>query len=100
MNVCEMGSADWWLVVESTPDNEEAIDLLNRYKARLCEVLMGQKNQNEHYGKLTRANNELKRRNRLLNNGMLCKTIKEFLGEDEYQEFLTFKILKEAEAKP
>ena len=32
MNVCEMGSADWWLVVESTPDNEEAIDLLNRYR--------------------------------------------------------------------
>jgi hypothetical protein len=62
MNAYEIGSKDWWLVVNSMPAYE-ALDHLNGYKAGILEKVSGQSDQIQSAKLLTRVNAEIKRRN-------------------------------------
>jgi hypothetical protein len=62
MNAHEIGSNDWWIVVNSMPANE-ALDHLNGYKSGILEKLSGQSDQIQSQKLMTRLNAEIKRRN-------------------------------------
>jgi hypothetical protein len=62
MTAHEIGSKDWWLVVNTMPAIE-ALSHLNGYKAGILEELLGRTDQISSQKLMTRVNAEIKRRN-------------------------------------
>lgn len=87
MNASEMGSNDWWLVVLSMPI-EEALESLLRYKSLLLEASMGNSVYLESAKKLTRVNDEIKIRNRRLNESQWREVCKKILPPELFDEVL------------
>lgn len=85
MNASEMGSSDWWLVVLSMP-MEEALYELHRYKSLLLEASIGNSVYKESAKKLTRVNDEIKIRNRRLNDCQWREVCKKILSPELFDE--------------
>jgi hypothetical protein len=85
MIASEMGSADWWLVVQSSP-MEDALRMLNDYKASVIEKYTGTPEYITAGTVLTRVNAELKRLNYIRSQSAWQLVCKRVLPEDMYQE--------------
>ena len=85
MNASEMGSPDWWLVVSSMPV-EESLENLHRYKSLLLEASIGNSVYKESAKKLTRVNDEIKIRNRRVNDAQWQQICRKVLSPELFEE--------------
>lgn len=85
MNASEMGSNDWWLVVLSMP-MEEGLEALHRYKSLLLEASVGHSVHANSAKKLTRVNDEIKIRNRKINDSQWREVCRKVLPPELFAE--------------
>ena len=98
MNASEIGSADWWLVVLSMPTSE-ALEHLHGFKASILEKHQHTSKANAVSPHLTRINLELKRLNRLINEGTWQQAARNVLDPETFAAVLTEKrILEDGDA--
>lgn len=90
MNASEMGSKDWWVVVQSMPAIE-AREQLDMYKASLLEQTSGKPNYIEASRLLTRVNTELKNVHSQIDNARWYKACKAVLPEEVFDAVLAYK---------
>ena len=84
MTAHEIGTKDWWLVVNTMPA-DEGLRHLTSYKAGILEALLGQKNQSESHLLLTRVNAEIKRRNLQIDRSSWCNACRNVLDTEQFE---------------
>lgn len=85
MIASEYGSDDWWLVVLSMPAYE-ALEYLCRYRSLLLENSLGTSAYTSSVKKITRINDEIKIRNRRINDAQWQQACKKMLNPELYDE--------------
>ena len=98
MNASEVGSKDWWLVVLSMP-TAEALEHLHGFKASIIEKHQNTSLSSAVSHHVTRANLEIKRLNRLINEGTWQRAARNVLDPETFEAVqLEKRILEEGDA--
>lgn len=97
MNASEIGSKDWWRVVQSMPPGE-AITYLNDYRASLVIYNNGHPQYITAAAMLVKVNAEIKRFNRVIDNARWYKACKNVLDSETFDVVLIEKRRLEDEA--
>ena len=84
MNAHEIGSKDWWMVINTMPA-DEAVSHLNDYKAGIVEKMSGQSNQIQAAKLLTRVNAEIKRLNLQIDRSSWREACRNVLDPDQFE---------------
>lgn len=84
MNAHEIGSADWWLVVNTMPA-DEALSHLKGYKSKILEKVSGQKDQHQSAKLVTRVNDEIKRRNLQIDRSSWREACRNVLDPEQFE---------------
>ncbi len=84
MTAHEIGSKDWWLVVNTMPA-DEGLCHLNGYKAGILEDLAGKPDQISSQKLLTRVNAEIKRRNLQIDRSSWRKACRNVLDPEQFE---------------
>ena len=98
MKSSEVGSKDWWLVVQSMPF-EEALIHLNDYRASLMIYNAGHPQYISAMAQITKINSEVKRLNQILDNSRWSRACKNVLDAETFEEVMVEKRRLEEEAK-
>lgn len=98
MNASEVGSKDWWRVVQTMP-HEEALSHLNDYRASLMVYNIGHPRYISACAQIAKINPEIKRINRLIDHSRWYKACKNVLDPELFDAVLTEKRRLEDEAK-
>ena len=88
MNASELGSDDWWILVQSMP-HSEAIGLLSSYKVELLKATAGTPQYIKASSQLTKVNFEIKRRNLILNEGRWKNICRQILPPELFDQVQT-----------
>ena len=97
MNSSEVGSKDWWRVVQSMPF-EEALIHLNDYRASLMIYNAGHPRYISAAAQITKINSEVKRINQVLDNSRWSKACRNILDPETFDNVLAEKRRLEKEA--
>lgn len=97
MNASEVGSKDWWRVVQSMPP-EEALIHLNDYRVSLVLYNVGHPQYITAAALLGKVKAEIKRFNRIIDNGRWYKACKNVLPPEMFDAVLVEKRRLEDEA--
>ncbi len=98
MNASEVGSKDWWRVIQTMP-HEEALIHLNDYRLSLLAYNAGQTQYIAASSQIAKINVELKRLNRIIDNSRWYKACKNILDQELFDAVLMEKYRLENEAK-
>lgn len=98
MNASDVGSKDWWRVVQSMPP-EEALMHLNDYRTSLMLYNVGQPQYVTAAALLGKVNTEIKRFNRLIDNGRWYRACKNVLDTETFDAVLIEKRRLEEEER-
>ena len=90
MNASEPGSKDWWRVVQTMPP-EEALIHLNDYRAALVIYNIGHPSYITAAAMLVKVNAEIKRFNRVIDNGRWYRACKNVLPPEQFDAVLMEK---------
>ncbi len=90
MTASEVGSKDWWRVVQSMPF-QEALIHLNDYRASLMVYNVGQPQYMAAAAQITKINAEIKRLNQIIDNGRWYRACKNVLDQDMFDAVLIEK---------
>ncbi len=90
MNASELGSKDWWRVVQSMPP-EEALTCLNDYRASLVIHNIGHPQYITAAALLAKVNAEIKRFNRIIDAGRWYRACKNTLPPEYFDAVLIEK---------
>lgn len=90
MNASEVGSKDWWRVVQSMP-HEEALIHLNDYRASLMAYNIGQPQYITASALLVKVNAEIKRFNRIIDSGRWYRACNNVLPPEQFDAVLLEK---------
>lgn len=98
MNACDVGSKDWWRVVQSMPF-EEALIHLNDYRASLVLYNIGHPQYITASAMLGKVKAEIKRLNQILDNSRWSKACKNVLDPEALEAVMVEKRRLEDEAR-
>lgn len=96
MNASDWGSADWWVVVRTSP-LQDALQRLHDYKSELLNVTVGHPEYITTSAKLQKVNQEIKRYNERLDSSRWYKACKEVLTPDDFDAVCVRKRMLEME---
>ena len=97
MNAAEVGSKDWWRVIQTMP-HEEALIHLNDYRSSLLVYNAGQPQYITASSQVAKINVELKRLNRIIDDSRWYKACKNVLDQELFDAVLMEKRRLEDEA--
>lgn len=98
MNASEVGSKDWWRVVQSMPP-EEALIRLNDYRTTLMVYTVGHPEYIQSAARISKINAEIKRFNRIIDNARWYKACRNVLSQEDFDNVLMEKHRLEDEAR-
>jgi hypothetical protein len=98
MNASNIGSKDWWRVVQSMPP-DEALMHLNDYRASLMIYNAGHPQYITAAAQIAKINAEIKRFNRVIDNGRWYRACKNVLDQEAFDAVIMEKRRLEDEAK-
>ncbi len=87
MNASEVGSPDWWSVVLTMP-HQESLMYLNEYKISLLKHNVGTPAFNAAQTEISKINNEIKRINKLVDNGRWHNACRNVLDQKMFDAVL------------
>lgn len=98
MNASQLGSKDWWRVVQSMP-HEEALTHLNDYRASLMVYNVGHPQYIAASAQIAKINPEIKRINRIIDHARWYRACKNVLTPEMFDAVIVEKRRLEDEAK-
>lgn len=98
MTASDVGSKDWWLVVQTMP-HEEALVRLNQYRETLVRENVGKSQYIQASSQVSKVNNEIKRLNRVVDDSRWYKACKNVLDQETFDAVLVEKRMLEDAAR-
>jgi hypothetical protein len=99
MNASDVGSKDWWMVVQTMPP-EEALTHLSDYRASLLVYNAGHPQYINASTQIAKVNVEIKRLNRIIDDSRWYKACKNVLDQEMFDAVLMEKrMLEDASRK-
>jgi hypothetical protein len=99
MTASDVGSKDWWLVIQTMPP-EEALTRLNDYRASLLIYNAGQPEYINAATQIAKANIEIKRLNKIIDDSRWYRACKNVLDQETFDAVLMEKrMLEDASRK-
>ncbi len=98
MNASQVGSKDWWLVIQSMPF-EEALAHLHNYRSSLVRYNAGNPQYIAASAELIRVNAETKRINRIIDHSRWYNACRNILDQETFDAVIMEKRRLEDEAK-
>ena len=98
MNASQVGSKDWWRVIQTMP-HEEALVHLNDYRSSLLVHNAGQPQYINASSQIAKINVELKRLNRIIDDSRWSTACKNVLDQELFDAVLQEKRRLEDESR-
>ena len=98
MNASQVGSKDWWLVIQSMPF-DEALAHLHDYRSSLVRYNLGEPQYVAATAELVKVNAEIKRNNRIIDNSRWYNACRNVLDKETFDAVLMEKRRLEDEVK-
>lgn len=98
MNASDVGSKDWWLVIQTMP-HEEALVQLNQYRETLVRENVGKPQYIQASSQVSKVNNEIKRLNRVVDDSRWYRACKNVLDQETFDAVLVEKRMLEDTAR-